>query len=298
MIVLQLLFDGISIGSLYALIALSMVIIYKTSEVPNFAQGNMGMISTFVAYYLMEKYGFKFPISFLGALLFSIILAVIFEFVFLRRAKEPNVLNLILITLGFERMLYGIAGWKFGAEQKLFPSSFDPVPLSRDGVFNAGGVAMGHVGVIMIITSSVLIISLFLFFKYTNLGIAMKATQQNQLAARINGIRTNRIMSVTWALSSVVGAIAAMLLVPGTATGLDANLMLASLLKGFAAAVLGGMTSLIGSIGGGIILGVIEKFFGFYVSSEFETVVSFAIIVIILWFKPSGLFGKHYKRKV
>ncbi len=298
MIVLQLLFDGISIGSLYALIALAMVIIYKTSEVPNFAQGNMGMISTFAAYYLMEKYGFKFPISFLGALLFSIILAVIFEFVFLRRAKEPNVLNLILITLGFERMLYGIAGWKFGAEQKLFPSSFDPIPLSRDGVFNAGGVAMGHVGVIMIITSSVLILSLFLFFKYTNLGIAMKATQQNQLAARINGIRTNRIMSVTWALSSVVGAIAAMLLVPGTATGLDANLMLASLLKGFAAAVLGGMTSLIGSIGGGIILGVIEKFFGFYVSSEFETVVSFAIIVIILWFKPSGLFGKHYKRKV
>ncbi len=298
MIALQLLFDGISIGSLYALIALAMVIIYKTSEVPNFAQGNMGMISTFVAYYLMEKYGFKFPVSFLGALAFSIIIAVIFEFVFLRRAKEPNVLNLILITLGFERMLYGIAGWKFGAEQKLFPSSFDPIPISRDGVFNAGGVSMGHVGIIMIITSSFLIISLFLFFKYTNLGIAMKATQQNQLAARINGIRTNRIMSVTWALSSVVGAIAAMLLVPGTATGLDANLMLASLLKGFAAAVLGGMTSLIGSIGGGLILGIIEKFFGFYVSSEFETVVSFAIIVIILWFKPSGLFEKHYKRKV
>jgi branched-chain amino acid transport system permease protein len=298
MIVLQLLFDGISIGSLYALIALAMVIIYKTSEVPNFAQGNMGMISAFVAYYLMEKYGFKFPLSFVGALVFSIILAVIFEFVFLRRAKEPNILNFILITLGFERMLYGIAGWKFGAEQKLFPSSFDPLPLARDAVFNAGGVAMGHVGVVMIVTSSVLILSLFLFFKYTNLGIAMKATQQNQLAARINGIRTNRIMSVTWALSSVVGAIAAMLLVPGTATGLDANLMLGSLLKGFAAAVLGGMTSLIGSIGGGIILGVIEKFFGFYVSSEFETVVSFAIIVIILWFKPSGLFGKHYKRKV
>jgi branched-chain amino acid transport system permease protein len=126
----------------------------------------------------------------------------------------------------------------------------------------------------------------------------MKATQQNQLAARINGIRTNRIMSVTWALSSMVGAIAAMLLVPGTATGVDANLMMAPLLKGFAAAVLGGMTSLIGSIGGGIILGIIEKFFGFYVSSEFEVVVSFAIIILILWFRPSGLFGKHFVRKV
>jgi len=298
MIVLQLFFDGISMGCLYALIALAMVIIYKASEVPNFAQGNMGMISTFAAYYIMEKYGFNFPLSVVGALIFSILLAIFFEFVFLRRAKEPNILNLILITIGFERILYGLAGWKFGADQKLFPSSFDPLPLQRDAVFNVGGVAMGHVGIIVIAVSGVLIISLFLFFKYTNLGIAMKATQQNKLAARINGIRINRIMSVTWALSSMVGAIAAMLLVPGTATGLDANLMLAPLLKGFAAAVLGGMTSLIGSIGGGIILGVIEKFFGFYVSSEFEVVVSFAIIILILWFRPSGLFGRHFVRKV
>lgn len=298
MLVLQLFFDGISIGCLYALIALAMVIIYKASEVPNFAQGNMGMISTFAAYYLMEKHGFNFPLSVVGALIFSVLLAVFFEFVFLRRAKEPNILNLILITIGFDQILYGVAGWKFGAEQKLYPSSFDPLPLQRDAVFNVGGVALGHVGIIVIVVSSVLIISLFLFFKYTNLGIAMKATQQNQLAARINGIRTNRIMSVTWALSSMVGAIAAMLLVPGTATGVDANLMMAPLLKGFAAAVLGGMTSLIGSIGGGIILGIIEKFFGFYVSSEFEVVVSFAIIILILWFRPSGLFGKHFVRKV
>jgi len=298
MIVLQLFFDGISIGCLYALIALAMVIIYKASEVPNFAQGNMGMISTFAGYYLMEKYGFNFPLSLVGALIFSILLAVFFEFIFLRRAKEPNILNLILITIGFDRILYGLAGWKFGADQKLYPSSFAPLPLARDAVFNAGGVAMGHVGIIVIAVSCLLIVALFLFFKFTNLGIAMKATQQNQLAARINGIRINRIMSVTWALSSAVGAIAAILLVPGTATGLDANLMLAPLLKGFAAAVLGGMTSLVGSIGGGIILGIIEKFFGFYVSSEFEVVVSFAIIILILWFRPSGLFGKHFVRKV
>ena len=298
MIVLQLLFDGVSIGCLYALIALAMVIIYKTSEVPNFAQGGMGMIAAFAAYVLMETYGFNYPLSFIGALVFSILVAVIFEFLFLRRAKEPNVLNLILITLGFERILYGVAGWKFGADQRAYPSSFDPFPISQSEVIRAGDVAMGHVSLIVIITSAILIILIFLFFKYTSMGIAMKATQQNQVAARINGIRTNRIMSITWAMSSVVGAIAGMLLVPGTATGLDANLMLAPLLKGFAAAVLGGMTSLIGSIGGGIILGIIEKFFGFYVSSEFETVVSFTIIVLILWFKPSGLFGRHYVRKV
>ncbi len=298
MVFFQLIFDGISIGSIYALIALAMVIIYKTSEVPNFAQGEMAMISTFVAYYLMESYGFNLPYSFAGAIIFAVLLGVILEFAFLRRAKEPNVLNFILITLGFERALYGLAGWKWGADQKSFPSSFDPFPITDHGVINLGGIVLGHISLIIICTSLVLMLLVFLFFKYTRLGIAMKATQQNPLAARINGIRTNRIMSFTWGLSSLVGAIAGMLLVPGTFTGLDANLMLSPLLKAFAAAVLGGMTSLIGAIGGGFILGIIEKFFGFYVSSEFETVVSFAIIVLILWFKPSGLFGKHYVKKV
>ncbi len=298
MVFFQLILDGMSIGSLYALIALAMVIIYKTSEVPNFAQGEMAMISTFFAYYLMESHGFLFPYSFIGAIVFAVLMAMIFEFAFLRRSSEPNILNYILITLGFERALYGLAGWKWGADQKSFPSSFDPLPISDHGVINAGGIAIGHISIIIIITSLVLILCIFLFFKYTRLGIAIKATQQNPLAARINGVRTNRIMSFTWGLSALVGAIAGMLFVPGTSTGLDANLMLSPLLKAFAAAVLGGMTSLFGAIGGGFILGIIEKFFGFYVSSEFETVVSFAIIVLILWFRPSGLFGRHYVRKV
>jgi branched-chain amino acid transport system permease protein len=294
----QLIFDGLSIGSLYALLALAMVIIYKTSEVPNFAQGEMAMISAFIAYYLMERYGFTFPSSFIGALLFAWALGMLFEFLFIRRAKEPNILNLILITLGFERALYGIAGWKWGADQRLYPSSYDPLPLSGSSVVKFSGVAVSHITIVIVITSCLLILGVFLFFRFTRLGVAMKATQQNPVAARINGIRVDRIMSVTWAMSSVVGAIAGILLIPGTSTGLDANLMLSPLLKGFAAAVLGGMTTLAGSIGGGVILGIIEKFFGFYVSSEFETVVSFAIIVIILWFKPSGLFSRHYVRKV
>ena len=141
-----------------------------------------------------------------------------------------------------------------------------------------------------------LLLGLFLFFRYSKVGIAMKATQQNAMAARINGIRTNRILSLTWALSSMIGAVAGMLLAP-IAT-LDPNLMLEPLLKGFAAAVLGGMTTLVGAALGGYILGILENLFGGYVSLEFKSIVAFLIIVLVLCFRPSGLFAKHYVRKV
>ena len=288
---LQLLISGLSFGSLYALIALAMVIIYKTSEVPNFAQGEMAMISTFVAYALFESSGQSFAISFIGALCFAAILGVFLEFTFLRRAKDPNVLSLILITLGFEMILYGLAGWKWGADQRDF--SF---PVSDFDIINLGPAVASYLNIATVLITLILMFILFLFFKYTKVGIAMKATQQNPVAARINGIRTNRILSITWALSSLIGAVAGILLAP-IAT-LDPNLMLDPLLKGFASAVLGGMTSLVGAALGGYILGIIENLFGGYVSLEFKSVVAFMIIVLVLCFKPSGLFARHYVRRV
>jgi branched-chain amino acid transport system permease protein len=288
---LQLLISGLSFGSLYALIALAMVIIYKTSEVPNFGQGEMAMISTFVAYSLLESSGQSYVISFIGALIFAALLGAFLEFVFLRRAKEPNVLSLILITLGFEMVLYGLASWKWGADQRDF--SF---PISDFEVVNLGPAVFSYLNIATLLIALVLMFILFIFFKYTMVGIAMKATQQNAMAARINGIRTNRILSVTWALSSMIGAVAGILLAP-IAT-LDPNLMLDPLLKGFASAVLGGMTTLVGAALGGYILGVIENLFGGYVSLEFKSIVAFLIIVLVLCFKPSGLFAKHYVKKV
>lgn len=287
----QLIVSGISIGSLYALIALAMVIIYKTSEVPNFGQGEMAMISTFVAYTMLETYQWGFVYSFTGALLFAIVLGVFLEFGFLRRAKDPNILGLIIITLGFEMVLYGLASWKWGADQKDFP-----FPVSDFEVVNIGNVVISYLNLVTLGVALVIMVGLFLFFKYSKVGIAMKATQQNAMAARINGIRTNRILSVTWGLSSFIGAIAGMLLAP-LAT-LDPNLMMDPLLKGFSSAVLGGMTTLVGAAAGGFILGVIENLFGGLVSLEFKSVVAFLVIVIVLCFKPSGLFARHYVKKV
>jgi len=287
----QLIVSGISFGSLYALIALAMVIIYKTSEVPNFGQGEMAMISTFVAHSLLVTHGCSFVVSSLGALIFAALLGMFLEFVFLRRAKDPNILSLILITLGFEMVLYGLASWKWGADQKGFP-----FPVSDFDVINLGPAVVSYLNMATLAITLILMFILFLFFKYTKIGIAMKATQQNAMAARINGIRTNRILSLTWALSSVIGAVAGILLAP-IAT-LDPNLMLDPLLKGFSAAVLGGMTTLVGAVFGGYILGIIENLFGGYISLEFKSVVAFLVIVLVLCFKPSGLFARHYVRKV
>jgi branched-chain amino acid transport system permease protein len=287
----QLIVSGLSFGSLYALVALAMVIIYKTSEVPNFGQGEMAMLSTFVAYSLLVTHGYPFAVSFVGAILFAAALGVFLEFVFLRRAKDPNILSLILITLGFEMILYGLASWKWGADQRDLP-----FPVSDFDIVNLGPAVMSYLNIATLLITLVLMLILFLFFRYTKVGIAMKATQQNAMAARINGIRTNRILSITWALSSMIGAVAGILLAP-IAT-LDPNLMLDPLLKGFASAVLGGMTSLVGAALGGYMLGIIENLFGGYVSLEFKSIVAFGIIVLVLCFKPSGLFARHYVRKV
>lgn len=288
----QLIASGIAIGATYALMALAMVIIYKTSEVLNFAQGDMAMLSAFIAFMLLTSQGLGFATAFAGALAFAFCLGAFLEFAFLRRAKEPTVLGLIIITLGLEMILYGLASWKWGGDQKDFPfpvSDFETYDLG-------GGVVMSQLNLVTLAVALALMLLLFLFFSYTKVGVAMKATQQNESAARLMGIRVNRVLMLTWGISSVVGAAAAFLIAP-TDT-LDPNLMWTPQLKGFSAAVLGGMTSLPGAVGGGFMLGVIENLFGGYVSVEFKSVVAFAVIVLVLCFKPSGLFAKHYVRKV
>ncbi|MFB3131462.1 MAG: branched-chain amino acid ABC transporter permease [Rhodothermales bacterium] len=287
----QLIASGLSVGSIYALIALAMVLLYKTCEVPNFAQGDMGMVCAFAAYTFLATYNLPFGWALAGMLVVALLLGVVFEFVFIRRAKEPTILNMIIMTLGFQLMLFGFAGWTWGADQRNFP-----FPISDIDAVHLGPVVVSQLNLVTIVTALVLMGALFAFFRFTRLGVAMKATQQNAMAARINGIRTKRILAFTFGISSVIGAVAAMLVAP--ITTLDPTLMWDPLLKGFAAAVLGGMTSLPGAALGGYLLGIIENLFGAYVSLEFKSVVAFLLIIVVLWFRPSGLFARHYVRKV
>ena len=287
---LQMLASGIAVGSSYALMGLAMVIIYKTSEVVNFAQGEMALISIFLTYMVLEFYGFPFYVAFPGALVFSVLLGFLLEFAVLRRAKEPNVLGMIIITIGLEMILMGIVSWKFGADPKTMPFPIGPY----DSV-TLGGIFVSSLEVLTFFVALIIMVVLFVFLRYSKLGIAMKATQQNPTAARLMGIRINRILMFTWGISSLVGCVAGLLIAPTT---MQPYMMWDPMLKGFAAAVLGGMTSLPGSIFGAYAVGIIENLFGGYVAIEFKSVVAFVIIVLVLCFKPSGLFARHYVKKV
>jgi len=287
---LQMVVSGIAVGSSYALMGLAMVIIYKTSEVVNFAQGEMALISTFLTYMVLEYYGFPFYVAFPGALVFAVILGFILEFGVLRRAKEPNIIGMIIITIGLEMILLGFVSWKFGADPKTMP-----FPISPYDSVTIGEVFVSSLEVLTFVVTLTVMVILFLFLKYSKLGVAMKATQQNQVAARLQGIRTHRILMITWGISSLVGCLAGLLISPTT---MQPFMMWDPMLKGFAGAVMGGMTSLPGSVFGAYAIGIIENLFGGYVSIEFKSVVAFVIIVLVLCIKPSGLFARHYVKKV
>jgi branched-chain amino acid transport system permease protein len=287
----QLIVSGLAVGFCYALLALAMVIIYKTSEVLNFAQGEMAMISSFMAFTFLDTYHLSFPVALLCTFLFAAALGAFLEFAFLRPAKDPTVIGMIIITLGFEMILMGVAGWKWGPDQRSMP-----FPISGFETYNLSGLLISKINFWTIVVCTFLIALLFLFFQYSKLGTAMRATQQNRMVARLMGIRTKRIFSFTWALSSVTGAVAGMFI--AAMTVLDPPMMMDPLMKAFASAVLGGMTSLPGAALGGALLGVVENLFGGYVSLSFKSVVAFAVIVLMLCFRPSGLLGKHFVKKV
>ncbi len=287
---LQMVLSGIAVGSSYALMGLGMVLIYKASEVPNFVQGEMALLPVFVAYLLLDSYGLPSYIAFPATLVFAMLLGCFLEFAILRRAKEPNVLGLIIITIGMEMMLIGIVSWKFGADQRAMPfpiSSYDSIVI--------GDIFISTLDMLTLVVALAIMLILFLFFRYSKVGVAMKATQQNEIAARLMGIKTNRLRMVTWGISSVVGCVAGLLIAPVL---VEPYMMWDPMLKGFAGAVVGGMTSLPGAVFGAYIVGIIEQLFGGYVSIEFKSVVAFAVIVLVLCIRPSGLFARHYVKKV
>lgn len=287
---LQVIVSGIGVGSTYALMALSLVIIYKTSDIMNFAQGEMGLITAYFTFMLLANYHFPFPAAFALALVFSIFVGFLLEFTIIRRAKKATHLGMIIITMGIEMIILGFVSWKFGAESRALP-----FPISPYEAVAKGGIFVSLIEILTLIVAMATITGLFLFFRFSKLGLAMKATQQSKMAARLMGIRYNRIHMFTWGLSSLVGSTAGLLISPVL---MQPYMMWDPMLKGFAAAVLGGMNSLPGAVFGAYTVGIIENFFGTYISIEFKSIVAFFIIVLILCVKPSGLFSRHHIKKV
>ncbi len=181
----QILINSLVAGSLYALMALAMSIIYKASEIPNFAQGEMAMISTFVTFVLLNSFGLPFFLAGIATLFFAFLLGICLEFIFIRRAKEPTLLGFVIITLGFQLVLFGLAGWIWGSDQRTISLPFSESKL----ILKTDAVVLTEHNVATICIAIAIMTGLYLLLQYTKLGLAMKATQQNPRAARLMAYR-------------------------------------------------------------------------------------------------------------
>ncbi|MFQ5401470.1 MAG: branched-chain amino acid ABC transporter permease [Anaerolineae bacterium] len=288
----RLIAGGLGAGALYGLMALGLVLIYKTSDVVNFGHGDMATFSAFVAYSMFVRWQWPVPLALLGTLLVAALLGVVVERGILRPARNrlASILSLVVATLGVALALNGLVGAIWGHDVKRLPYLVTGPPLrlgvaviTREQIINLGvGLALAGL--------------LYLFFRFTDLGIAMRATAQNPTAAQLMGVSTNRVLTLTWGLGSALGAVAGILAAP--AVFLEPNTLVAVFIKAFAAAVLGGFTSLPGAVVGGLTLGVLENLVAGYISTELKTTFAFALIVLVLAIRPSGLLGRVVQKKV
>ncbi|GGJ67767.1 branched-chain amino acid transport system permease protein [Anoxybacillus voinovskiensis] len=290
---LQMLVTGIVVGSVYALVALGFVLIYKSSDAINFAQGEFLLVGTYVCLTLVASYNIPFIAALLITLAFSAILGFAVEKVVLRPFIGKPVISMIMATIGLSSILAGIVHIIWGHETRVYPPIFSETPIRLGKVIITPVYAWSFVIVIA------WLILLSAFFKYSRLGIAMRATADDQQAALSMGISVKMVFAVAWAIAAIVSSVGGVLL--GNINGVNSSLSMIGL-KVLPVAILGGLDSIQGAIIGGLIIGIIESMTGGYldplVGGGLKEVVPFIILVLILMVKPYGLFGKKEIERV
>jgi branched-chain amino acid transport system permease protein len=283
---------GLSAGSLYALVALGVVLIYRTTRVLNFAHGDVATFGTFVAFALITQ-GYPFAVAFPAALLAGAGVAIAFYFAVLVPAQRQgaNLLGQVILTLGLALIFQGLIVYWWGAEPDRFP-----FPLSDSRTWKLGPIFVSELALGTLAAGLVASLLLYLLIQKTRLGLAMRATSENLPAAQTLGIPTRRILAFAWGVASALAVVAGTFLAP--ALLLDPFFMLDPFLKGFAAAVLGGLNSLPGAVLGGLVLGVAESLTGGYVTIQFKNTLAFLIIIVVLLARPEGLLGREFKERV
>ena len=288
---LTLVVAGLANGSLYALVALGLVLIYKTQDVVNFAHGEVLMIGAFIGYIVFQLLGWSYPIALVIAVIACGVLGALIERIAFRPLSDQHHITLAMVTVGLSFALKGAARIPFGQDIYTFPPLFKDTPPIIVGTAVISPQSLVTIGVAVLLAAA-----MFVFFRSTTMGKQMRATQQNLMGARLVGINTGRIFSATWALACVAGGAAGVLAAPVSLLYPDMGANF--LLKGFAAAVLGGFESVPGAIVGGLLIGVIEMLFGGYVSTAFQHLSVFVIIIIVLFIRPQGLFGRKAVHRV
>jgi branched-chain amino acid transport system permease protein len=282
---IQVIIDGWATGSLYGALALAVVLIYRSTGLVNFAQGEMAMFSTFVAWGLIEA-GLPLGVALLATLALSFLGGMIVERVLIRPVEGGEVLTLVIVTLGLFILINSLAGWIWGFGNRSFPSVFPDDTLAVAGV----NVAVESLGIVAVLIAVVGV--LFLVFERTKIGLAMRATAMNPDSSRLVGISVGRTLMIGWGIAALVGAIAGALIAPRLF--LDVNFMGSVLIYSFAAATLGGFDSPGGAVIGGWVVGIAENLAGTYidfVGSELKILVPLLVILVVLLFRPTGLFG-------
>lgn len=287
--VVHVVVSGLATGSIYALVAISLVIIYNATRTLNFAQGEMLMISTFVGWAVYQQVRLPLLLVLLIAAAAAAVLAWVIERAIIRHAIAATHFDVLIITLGLSLMLRAAAGVAWTHDDFPFPSFFGERPIAV-GPIRLAPVSLGIIG-----ASLALMVALWALFSRTRFGRAMRAVAQNQRAARLMGISVERVYSASWVLAAVVGAIAGVLIAPVIFLSSKMGLVV---INGFIAAVLGGFGSMPGAVVGGMLLGVIENLAPLYLPSSIKHSVPFLLLIAILLIRPGGVLGRVSRRKV
>jgi len=293
----QALFSGLADGSIYASLALALVLIYKATEVINFAQGEMAMFTTYIAYALLTHPHFGHTFSYWPAFFLTLVIAFVFgvglQRIVIKPLERASVLTVVMATIALLVILNGLAAWIWSPELKFFPS---PFPTST---WVIGGVHISKQDTGTFGVTIACVVVLWLFFRFTKLGLAMRAGAVNPVAARLLGVRTSWLLALGWGFAAVLGAVSGMMSAP--TNFLSPSMMQAVLIFAFAGAILGGLESPVGAVAGGLGLGVLLSMLGTYVhpvTPELRLPVALLILLVVLLIRPAGLFGRVVVRRV
>jgi branched-chain amino acid transport system permease protein len=286
---LQFMFSGVTVGATYALAALGFTLIYNASRVINFAQGEFIMLGGMLTVFFL-KTGLPMPVALVLAVAIPAAVGVLVEKLAIEPAKGAEVVGLIIITIGASLVLRGLVEIWLGKGAATFPA------FSGDAPIAVGGAALAPQTLWVLGTTAAIVVALWLFFNRTLAGKAILATSYDPLAAQLVGINTQWVLLVSFALSAAIGAIGGIMLTPITMTSYDVGIMLG--LKGFVAAVVGGLGNGLGAVVGGLMVGIIEAMSAGYISSAYKDAAPFLLIFVVLFFLPRGLFGAKATERV
>jgi branched-chain amino acid transport system permease protein len=290
---MQQLVSGLASGGIYAALALALVIIHRSTGVINFSQGEMATLCTYIAWTLTENHGWSYWPAFVATVAFSFVFGVALHRVVIRPVERGDVLRVVIVTIGLLIAINGFVIWHWSGEPQALASPFGTRTVDVGGVIisaqDIGTIAVG-IGIVVL---------LWLLFRFTKVGLALRAAAVNPAEARLVGVRVSWMLALGWGVAAVLGAVAGMLAAPSV--GLDPQMMQPILIYAFAAAVLGGIESPVGAVAGGLALGVLLNLIGVYVDfvgAELKLPVALLVILVVLLVRPSGIFGRPSVKRV